>query len=352
LPHKFPRHVKLVTAKGRNYYYFDTGKRENGKKIYTRLPDLRDPKFGGALAACQGHRKRGATVEMVTVPKLIDLYQKSPIYREELKPGSRKLYDIQLAKLERLLPSAPVSLISTFDMQKLFDNMGETPGAANSFLGVCGALFKWAKRRGYMGTNPVTGIEPFKLGEHEPWPKPVLQAALASKDSKVRLLVHLLYYTAQRLNDTLSLRWSDVEDGRLIIRQDKTDKLLSIPLHSALKAELAKTPRKGLLIAVTERGRRYDEDTARDILKTFCRDHGVERVPHGLRKNAVIALLEAGCSVPETAAISGQSLKVVEHYAKERDQAKMADSAVLKWQGTTHERSNRGKPPKKGSGKP
>jgi hypothetical protein len=67
-------------------------------------------------------------------------------------------------------------------------------------------------------------------------------------------------------------------------------------------------------------------------------------VPHGLRKNAVIALLEAGCSSPETAAISGQSLRVVEHYAKERDQSLMADSAVLKWQGTNRERSNRGKP--------
>jgi integrase len=43
------------------------------------------------------------------------------------------------------------------------------------------------------------------------------------------LLVHLLYYTAQRLNDTLSMRWSDIEDGRLVVRQDKTEKLIVDP---------------------------------------------------------------------------------------------------------------------------
>jgi hypothetical protein len=52
-----------------------------------------------------------------------------------------------------------------------------------------------------------------------------------------------------------------------------------------------------------------------------------------LRKNAVNALLEVGCSVPETAAISGQSLRVVEHYAKERNQRKLASAAILRWEG-------------------
>lgn len=343
LPHNLPQYVKVVRSKGHTYYYFDTGRRDNGKKVYTRLPDLRDPKFGGALAACQGHRKRGGVTAIVRTPVLIDLYQKSASYKA-LKPNSRKLYDIGLAKLEKLLPTAPVAEITTVDMQRLFDGMAETPGAANSFLGVCGALFKWAKPRGYIVHNPIVGIVPLKMGEHQPWPKSVLEAALASDDNTVRLLTHLLYFTAQRINDVLSMRWSDIENGRLIVRQDKTDKLLSIPLHQRLADELARTPRRGLLIATTARERRFDEDTARNILKAFCQEHGVKRVPHGLRKNAVNALLECGCTVPETAAISGQSLQMVEHYAKERDRSVMADAAVLKWQGTGGERSNRGKP--------
>lgn len=42
---------------------------------------------------------------------------------------------------------------------------------------------------------------------------------------------------------------------------------------------------------------------------------GIKTVPHGLRKNAVNALLEAGCTIAEVSAITGQTHQVVEHYA-------------------------------------
>ncbi|MEG8051008.1 hypothetical protein QP178_14425 [Sphingomonas aurantiaca] len=55
-------------------------------------------------------------------------------------------------------------------------------------------------------------------------------------------------------------------------------------------------------------------------------------MPHGLRKNAVIALLEAGCSTAETASVSGQSLQMVELYARQRNQSTLADSALARWE--------------------
>jgi len=51
---------------------------------------------------------------------------------------------------------------------------------------------------------------------------------------------------------------------------------------------------------------------------------------HGLRKNAVNALLEAGASHAEVAAVTGQSVAMVEHYAREVDQARLAESAIRK----------------------
>ena len=41
---------------------------------------------------------------------------------------------------------------------------------------------------------------------------------------------------------------------------------------------------------------------------------------------------KAGCSAAETAAISGQSLVMVEHYARARNQDVLGGSAVLKWE--------------------
>src|SRR5690606_21276810 len=40
------------------------------------------------------------------------------------------------------------------------------------------------------------------------------------------------------------------------------------------------------------------------------------KVFHGLRKSAVVFLLEAGCTDAEVSAITGQSRQMVEHYAK------------------------------------
>ncbi|PPD28690.1 MAG: hypothetical protein CTY20_09140 [Hyphomicrobium sp.] len=53
---------------------------------------------------------------------------------------------------------------------------------------------------------------------------------------------------------------------------------------------------------------------------------------HGLRKSAVVFLLEAGCSDAETAAITGQSRDMVEHYAKHVNQKRLTALAILKWE--------------------
>ena len=332
MPHKLPKHVRRVRSKGRDYYYFDTGKRVGTKKVYAALPSIRSPQFGATYATLLGHRNRVAEKGAMEVPALIGLYQKSPAYRAELSPRSQRAYDTYLSRLERLLPSAPVAAITRPDMQLLIDGMADTPGAANLFLGSCSAMFAWAEGRGYVSANPCKGIVPLKMGEHQPWPEHVLDAALASDDANVRLLTHLLYYTAQRLRDVLALTWSDVAGDRLVVVQDKTDKRLSMPLHDNLKHELRQTPKRALLIAVDQKGRPFTPNRARQVLQDFAATMGVKVVPHGLRKNAVIALLEYGCSVAETASISGQSLQMVEHYSKERNQARLADAAILRWE--------------------
>jgi transposase len=53
---------------------------------------------------------------------------------------------------------------------------------------------------------------------------------------------------------------------------------------------------------------------------------------HGLRKSAVVTLLEAGATEAEVAAITGQSLHMVAHYARQVNQRKLAASAILKWE--------------------
>lgn len=325
--------IKHVRSKGRDYYYFDTGKMVGGKKVFAKLPHIHEPEFARVYATLRGHRTRATkTVDRgVTIPVLVDLYQRGDKYAE-LAANSKRLYDLYLTRLGALLPTAPARAIERHDILLLFDKMGKTPGAANMFLASSGAMFKWAKDRGYIDRNPCDDITPLKVGEHDPWPTPVLVAALASDEPRVRLLTHLLYYTAQRLGDVLKMTWADLRGDQLFVRQQKTGKELLIPLHSALRAELAGAPRASLLIVTAGRAKPMAQVTARKALKDFAATLGADVVPHGLRKNAVIALLEARCSVAETAAISGQSLRLVEYYARQRNQQTLASAAVLSWE--------------------
>ena len=327
-----PKYVRRVRSKGKDYYYFDTGKRVDGKKVYSPLPDLRSPNFGGSYAALMGHRNRGHAVELQTVPKLIDLYERSQAYRH-LSDSTRKLYGIYLLRLAKLLPTAPANGVARGHIRRLLDGMADTPGAANAFLRTVSALYSWAKQREYVTANPCDGIEPMEVGEHQPWPPHILAAALKADDPTTRLLANLLYFTAQRLGDVLAMAWTDINDGTITIRQRKTGKALTIPIHRELSRELAEHRRRGILVVTDDQGAALKDPAARYKLQKFTEALGERCVPHGLRKNAVNALLEAGCSIAETSAISGQTLRMVEHYARARNQEKLAGSAVLKWEG-------------------
>ncbi len=49
----------------------------------------------------------------------------------------------------------------------------------------------------------------------------------------------------------------------------------------------------------------------------------------------MVFLLEAGCTDAEVSAITGQSRQMVEHYARQVNQKKLAAAAVLKWQAAS-----------------
>jgi integrase len=329
MPPDLPKHVRRKIAKGRVYYYFDTGARANGKPVLKRLPDIRDPEFGRMLSAAQsGRTRRGKIKGVLTIAGLADLYEKSPEFRK-LAATTRRSYEHNLDKARKRLGIAPANELKPSDVRLVHDEMADQTGAANQFVRVLGSLYSWGRKRGHVTVKPTESVELFDETPHEPWPEWLLEEAL--QDEAVRLPVALLYYTAQRIGDVCRMRWSDIRDGAIAVTQDKTKKALAIPIHAELAKLLAIAPREGLTL-LSRGGHKVRENRLRDKLQAWASDRGQRIVPHGLRKNAVIALLECGCSVAETAAISGQTLQMVEHYAKQRNQAKLASAAILRWE--------------------
>ena len=327
-------HVKRVTSKGHLYHYFDTGQKKDGRPILLRLPDPADKAgYGVAYAAAlSGRARRSARAELLTVPVFVDQFLSSE-YLATKAASTRDAYRMALTRFKQLLPSAPAGEVRPDHIVKLMDKLADKPGAANALLGGVSALYKWGRRRRLVTNEPARGVEQLPMGEHQPWPDDLLAAALAAEDAEVRLAVHLLYFTAQRIGDVIRMRWSDVRDGRIHVVQQKTGRPLEVPIHEQLAEELARAPKKGLTILAGPRSAPRKAATIRDKLQAFAIARQQKIVPHGLRKNAVIALLEAGCSTAEAAAISGQSLQMVEHYAKLRSQRVLADAAIHKWNG-------------------
>ena len=326
-------HVHRKTAKGRTYYYFATGQTdERGKPVLKRLPDIADPMFGTALATANRLRTIRAKpkASVLTVAKMVDLYQRSPQFAARSQ-GTRTSYNHYLKQIVAEMGIAPADEVRRKDAMALMDKRGKTPAAANQIVRVLGALYAWGRGRELVTARPTDEIKLNKIGEHEPWPETLVEEALASDDELVSLSAHLLYFTAQRLGDTLRMRWSDIRGNRIAVKQEKGDKPLEIALHERLAGKLAGIRRRGLTILAREDGRAYRQDTVRKALQAFAEKRGCKIVPHGLRKNAVNSLLEIGCSTWEVQAISGQSPQVIEHYAKKRDKTKLGDAAILRW---------------------
>lgn len=336
------KRVKYVRAKGKLYAYFNSGKQKAGKPLYVRLPDPASVGFHDSYAAMLGALAKRQAVSY-TIADLADDYEESQLFQS--KPlGTRKYYGSTLRRIREHLGEFPVNDLQRRDIQLVLDNEMVGPGAHNAFLSVLGLIYTFARKREKTELEPTKDFDKQDTGSHEAWPEHVVEAGLKAAHDRTRLAVHLLYFTGQRIGDVMKMRWSDVTDDRVFVVQQKTGKKLKIPLLSELRAELARTPKRGITIITNHLGQQMTPQRVRQELKKLCEDMGYQLVPHGLRRNAVVSLLEAGCTVAETASITGQTFKIVEYYAAEVDQGRLSTAAILKWENKRGSGKRSGKP--------
>lgn len=335
--HKFPalEHVKYKQARGKWYAYFNTGKKTaTGNPIYARLPHPSEPRFYESYAAFKAGRAKREAKGQYTVADLIRDYEQSSEFKNELSPNTRSNYNTQLAKIADYLGHFAADQLTDEAVQILLDSKGWGVATQNLVIAVLRAMYLWGRKstRNKVTIEPMRDYKTQKGGEHEPWPRDILQAGLDADDAQIRLAVHLLYYTGQRIGDVLKMRWGDIDDGLIYVLQQKTKKEVWPPIHSALQAQLDKTPKRGITIICGDDGKPLKVRAVRETLQAFTAKLGQKTVPHGLRKNAVNALLECGCTVAEVAAITGQTLQIIEHYAAQVNRKKMGRAAILKWE--------------------
>lgn len=323
--------VKHVQEVGGHLYFRRTiiihGKRTTQRH---RLPAYADPAFDVEYQRLLAERQ-GIKVVDGSMAQLVFRYRTTPEYRR-LAPTTKATRDQYLAMIENKHGDKPFAALTKGKVKQLRNEMADTPGAANNFVAVLSVLFKCAIDLEMVAVNPCTGVERLRIGEHQPWPARDIERVMNAADPMIRLAVAVHLYTGQRISDVCRMKWSDVEDGVIRVRQQKTGKEIWVPIHSRLKDELALVPRHLTWLVYNQQGRQMKPGRLRERLNVIWRRLGIRHRWHGLRKNAVNYMLEAGCSTAEVAGITGQSLQVVEHYAKGRDVKALARSAMKKWE--------------------
>lgn len=333
---KLPKYVRPKTSKGRIYYYFDAGKDGEGKRVLLKLPDIKRPGFGGALARANAARTNQKNRQgVLTLDGLIRAYEKSPEF-DILAESSKQSYARYLALANKMMRdkagnSAPARSITKGDIIDLRDQLAIRKGAANQTIRALGALYKWAVSNEKAEKNPAAGVMLFKANDHQPWPEDLLEEALL--DPQIGMPVALFFFTGQRINEVVKMTWSDIHTTYMDVFVQKTQSDCQVAILPELRVMLDRE-RKGSGSAVTiltnANGEPWTQSGLRQKLQAWAKARGHKVVPHGLRKNAVNSLFEAGCTAAEVSGITDQSIGMLEHYAKGRNKLKLGQAAVIK----------------------
>jgi integrase len=340
---RLPKYVRPKTAKGKTYYYFDAGKDGSGKRILIKLPDIRNPGFGGALARANATRTNRKNHQgVLTLEGLIRAYERSPEF-DMLAESSRRSYSRYLAVANKRLrdsagSSVPARSVIKSDVIDLRDQLAITKGAASQVVRSLGALYSWAVANEKAHTNPASGVTLFQAKEHQPWPEELIEEGLA--DPQVGMAVALFYFTGQRINEVVKMRWDDIKADHMVVFVQKTQSDCMVAILPELREMLAKQPRTATTILTNANGLPWSQSGLRQKLQAWAKARGHKVVPHGLRKNAVNSLFEAGCTAAEVSGITDQSLAMLEHYAKGRNKLALGKAAVIKFDAHRKARNN------------
>lgn len=343
---KLPLHVHAVKARGKEYYYFHPYRgtaRAGGRVKLPGAPVNSDgtpnQEWWGRYRELAGEPEQGPRAGSFAA--LIAAYQVSPEWNA-LSAASRRDYSAYLAEIEAVWGKLLVGGVEPKHVLALRDKKAQTPAAANYMIRALSAMLSWSIPRGYRTDNPCVHVRKLKTGEgYAPWTWE--QITYFQEHVTCRELwwaAALALYSGQRLGDDIAMPWSDCGQGVISVTQDKTNKKLWIPMHRDLLSVIGEIPRRALTVLTSTRGTPWTRDGfctswRKAMLRPAMaplRNAGL--VFHGLRKSAVVFLLEAGCTDAEVSSITGQSRQMVEHYARMVNQKKLAAAAVLKWEAS------------------
>lgn len=253
-----------------------------------------------------------------TLLSVMSAYQESPKFTD-LSAYTRRDYTRHIAKIESEFGDFPVAALSDRRTRGEFlawrDRLApKSRRQADYAYSVLALILAWAFDRGLVPANPCE--RPGKLYRstrvENVWTEEHIAEFFKTFPKVLHLPFLLALWTGQRQGDLLRLAWSAYDGESIRLRQSKTGARVRIPLGAEIKAVLDAAPKRAVTILTNTKGEPWKASSFQTAWQRAIRESRIVGLTfHDLRGTAVTRLAEAGCEVPEIAAITGHTLRDV-----------------------------------------
>jgi integrase len=334
-----------VTRHGTVVWYV---RRVHGARIRIRAPfgtPEHDAEYQAALAG-EPITARVVKFNTRTLGWLIERYRETAGAKGtwgDLSPATRAQRAPFLNEACGKAGHEPLSSITRRSIEK--GMAARSPNTAKHFLYALRGLFQWGLKAQHCAHDPTAGLKPIRQQSdgHPVWPEEWCRQFEAHwpVGTWERLAYDLLYWTGLRISDAVRVGRPHVKNGLLTIRDEKTRKLVPIPIDPALQRSLEAGPVGRLTFMVGARGQPMNKFAFSARFRRAARAAAVPGSAHGLRKTRATLLVEAGATDAELAAIMGwRGTQMAAFYTRSRDEALLARSAADKLAAANAQRTS------------
>lgn len=334
MPHPRPPHLqRQITRHGKAVWYVRVGK---GPRIRIRSP-YGSPEFDAEYqAALLGERPAPkGSARAGSLAWLVDRYRETPAWTS-LSMATRRQRENIFRQVIEAAGQNPFSAINAANIAAGRDRRGKTPFQARHFLDTMRGLFEWAKDVQLVKSNPAAEVKYplLKSGEGFPvWTEEDVAAYEAHwpLGTRQRVWISVLLYTGLRRGDAVRIGPQHVRNGVASLRTEKTNTEVHISLLPPLLEALRIGPTAELAFICGVNGKRMTKESFGNAFSEACRQAGVNKSAHGLRKIGATRAANNGATVAQLNAIFGWSGgKMASLYTQSADRRRLAYEAIGK----------------------
>lgn len=332
---RLPHLHRQTTRHGKTVWYVRIGKGER-----TRISEtFGTPEFKAAYdAAITGEAVKPGKPVGNSLRWLFELYRQSQEWRD-LSQATRKQRENIFRPIMEGAGKEPFSAIDKQTIREGIKRRLATPAQARHFLDCMRGLFRWAVESELAAADPTTGLkvkkpktEGFPVWTDDEIAQFEKRWPLGTRE---RVMFDVFLYTGLRRGDAAKLGKQHIRNGVIEITTEKTGTRVSIPVLPVLAATLAAGPVGDLAIIASKAGAPLVKESLGNMFADACREAGISKSAHGLRKAAATVAANNGATVAQLEAIFGwEGGRMASLYTKSADRQKLAASGIGKMSRT------------------